>query len=70
VSSSGSPTGVVLNPTNNPSSGLYYINFASDPSGSQLIRTDSDLLWNPNTNNLILGSGQGFLEAIIDCGVF
>ena len=71
---SGNPyttaTGVFLNPTNNPSSGLYYINFATNPSGSQLIRTDVDLLWNPNTNILILASGQGSLEAIIDGGVF
>jgi len=68
--SAGSAAGVFLNPTNNPSSGLYYINFATNPSGSQLIRTDVDLLWNPNTNNLILASGQGSLEAIIDGGVF
>lgn len=63
-------SGVFLNPTNNPSSGLYYINFASDPSGTQLIRTDVDLTWNPNLNNLILASGSGFLDAIVDGGVF
>lgn len=67
---STSATGVFLNPTDSPSSALYYINFASDSSGTQLIRTDTDLLWNPNTNNLILASGAGSVEAIIDGGVF
>lgn len=61
---------VFLNPTNNPASGLYYINFTSNTSGYYPLRTDTDLTWNPNTNLLVLGSGNGMISAIIDGGVY
>jgi|LakMenEpi03Aug12_release.lakeMendotaPanAssembly.Ray.scaffolds.fasta_scaffold2979434_1 hypothetical protein len=68
ASGTSTVSGVYLTPTD--TSGSYYINFAAGTSGFQILNSDSDLSWNPSTNQLILASGAGILEALVDGGVF
>lgn len=68
TSASSTASGVFLTPTD--TFGNYYLNFAAGTSGFQVVNTDSDLSWNPNTNQLILASGNGLLDAIVDGGVY
>jgi hypothetical protein len=62
-------TGVYMT-SNQNASGLFYVNFSSVASGIDFVKTDNDFLWNSNTNSLVLASGSGVLQAIIDGGIF
>ena len=62
-------TGVYMT-SNQNASGLFYVNFSSVASGIDLVKTDNDFLWNSNTNSLVLASGSGVLQAIVDGGIF
>lgn len=62
-------TGVYMT-SNQNASGLFYVNFSSLASGIDSVKTDNDFLWNSNTNSLVLASGLGVLQAIVDGGTF
>ena len=62
-------TGVYMT-SNQDASGLFYVNFSSLASGIDAVKTDNDFLRNSNNNSLVLASGLGVLQAIIDGGTF